>query len=42
MTKTLLNTKIKLRNFEIPDNSAYIATQKLYKLTAENFTERLK
>ena len=42
VTTTVLNTKISEVENKIPDNSKYITTQEFNKLTAENFTARLK
>ena len=42
MTITVLNRKISEAENKILDNSKYTATQKLYKLTTEDFVARLK
>ena len=42
MTTTVLNRKISEAENKILDNSKYTTTQKLYKLTAEDFAARLK
>ena len=42
VSTTVLNTKIYEVENKIPDNSKYITTQELNKLTAENFAARLK
>ena len=42
VTTTVLNTKIGEVENKIPDNSKYIITQELNKLTAENLASRLK
>ena len=42
MTTTVVNTKIGEVENKIPDHTKYITTQKFKKLTAENFTARLR
>ena len=42
MTTTVLNSKIREFENEIPDNPKYITTQEFYKLKAENVAARLK
>ena len=42
VTTTVLNTKISKVGNKTRDNSKYITTQEFNKLTAENFTARLK
>ena len=42
VTTTVLNTKISEVGNKTRDNSKYITTQEFNKLTAENFTARLK
>ena len=42
VTTTVLSTKIIEVENKIPNNSTYITTQEFNKLTAENFTARLK
>ena len=42
MTITVLNRKISEAENKILDNSKYTTTQKLYKLTTEDFVARLK
>ena len=42
MTTTVLNTKITEVEYKIPNHDKYITTPEFNKLTAENFTARLK
>ena len=42
MTTTVLNTKISEVENKIPSHDKYITTPEFNKLTAENFTARLK
>ena len=42
MTATVLNTKVSEVENKIPNNSLYITTQELDKLTSKNFEARLK
>ena len=42
MTTTILNTKISEVENKIPNHDKYITTPEFNKLTAENFTARLK
>ena len=42
MTTTVLNSKISEVEYKIPNHDKYITTLEFNKLTAENFTAKLK